>query len=70
MIQRGRSREVPPLRGNGRPGKQPAVGELSGDRGYELAAVSGVETKSGRSTNGHFVSKLFSEVATLDRLTH
>jgi hypothetical protein len=40
------------------PGKEPAIGELSGDRGYEPARVSGVETKGGCSTNGHFVSKL------------
>jgi hypothetical protein len=30
---------------------------------------SGVQAKSGRSTNGHFYSKLFSEVRKLDRLT-
>jgi hypothetical protein len=31
---------------------------------------SGVQVKSGRSTNGHLYCKLFSEVGTLDRLTH
>src|SRR5947207_6447443 len=31
---------------------------------------SGAQVKSDRSTNGHFYSKLFSEVRTLDWLTH
>ena len=54
----------------GAPESSPPLGELSEDRGYEPARVSGVDTKGGRSTNGHFVSKLFSDVGTLDRLTH
>jgi DisA bacterial checkpoint controller nucleotide-binding len=41
----------------------PPKGELSKDRGYKAASVSGLQAKSGRLMNGHFFNaKLFSEV--------
>src|ERR1700692_4663095 len=46
----------------------PGWHSIAGDR-FKAAPGSGAQVKSGRSMNGHFYSKLFIEVRTLDRLT-
>jgi len=46
------------------------VGREVNCRKIAAAPAPDVQAESGRSTNGHFLSKLFSEVGTLDRLTH